>query len=280
MWLCLLLAGGAVVLAFFGAEVSGALMGCTPLQHETLVVTMLDARYHIGEMAWIVTVICQAGTLVLAVGLAVSGIRAVRRKRYDSALIHIGCVCVMGGWLIGQHAVRATSEDRPVTGVMAMIDGDTMDTLWGGATLNEYLGKLPFTVRLEKFTVDFYHNGMPREYRSRITILEPGKAPPRTVDVRVNYPARVRGYHIYQMSWGESTDHYGRPVTYTVLQFIRDPGLYAVYTGFVILVMGVLWFAVRVFKGGADSPVCASPLRQDCLRHLMAYPHLTKGGPA
>ncbi|MCL2104432.1 MAG: cytochrome c biogenesis protein ResB [Kiritimatiellaeota bacterium] len=249
MWLCLLFAGGAVVLAFFGAEVSGALMGCTPHQRETLVVPMFNVTYHIGEMAWITTILCQRVTLVLAIGLVVSGIRAIRRTRYDSVLIHIGCACVMGGWLIGQHAVRTTSEDRPVTGAMALIDGDTMDTLWGGATLNEYLGKLPFTVHLDTFTVAFYKGGLPREYRSRITILEPGKAP-RTEDVLVNHPARAHGYHIYQMSWGESTDHYGRPVTYTVLQFIRDPGLYVVYTGFAALFLGTIWFAARVFKGG------------------------------
>ncbi|MCL1920069.1 MAG: cytochrome c biogenesis protein ResB [Kiritimatiellaeota bacterium] len=226
LWTCLLFAGGAVVLAFLGPEKSGALMG------------------QLG---------CQAVTFALAIGIAVSGVRAVLRKRFDSALMHLGCACVMAGWLMGQHAARTTSEAHPVTGSMAMIDGDRMDTLWTGRTLTEYVGKLPFTVRLEKFTVNFYEGGMPREYRSRIMILEPGKEP-RTEDVRVNHPAYVHGYHIYQMSWGESTDHYGRPVVYTVLQFIRDPGLPVVYAGFVVLLAGTLWFAARFFtrpKGGA-----------------------------
>jgi len=189
---------------------------------------------------------CLIATLVLAIGITVSGIRAVFRKRFDSALIHLGCACVMAGWLMGQYAIRTTSKERPITGAMAMIDGDRMNTLWTGRTLTEYAGKVPFTVCLEKFTVERYENGMPREYRSHITILEQGKEP-RVEHVRVNHPVYIHGYHIYQMSWGESTDHFGRPVTYTVLQFIRDPGLPVVYTGFVILVIGTLWFAARFF---------------------------------
>jgi hypothetical protein len=50
------------------------------------------------------------------------------------------------------------------------------------------------------------------------------------------------------MSWGQNNDEYGRPVTYTVLQLIRDPGLTAVYAGFVVLLAGILLFAGRVFR--------------------------------
>jgi len=83
-----------------------------------------------------------------------------------------------------------------------------------------------------------------------VTITEPGK-PPYVANVRVNHPAFVQGYHIYQLSWGQSADRLGRPVVYTVLQFIRDPGLPLVYAGFVALFAGVLLFAVRVFRAKA-----------------------------
>jgi len=222
-WLCLLLAAGSVALAFRGAEISGAFMGRVP---------------------------CLIATLVLAIGITVSGIRAIFRKRFDSALIHLGCACVMAGWLMGQYAIRTTCEERPITGAMAMIDGDKMNTLWTGRTLTEYAGKVPFTVHLDKFTVERYPDGPVREYRSRITIIEQGKKP-RVEDVRVNHPVYIHGYHIYQMSWGESYDNFGRPVTYTVLQFIRDPGVPVVYTGFVILVLGTFWFAARFFTRSA-----------------------------
>ena len=280
MWLCVLFAAGSVVLAFWGPEKSGAFMGQLP---------------------------CLIVTLVLAVGLAVSGVRAVYRKRYDSALIHIGCACTMAGWLIGQHAIRTTSIEHPVTGSMAMIDGDKMDVLWTGpnyqiplqrlislAAMRErlppsatewmaridremldfvleeesHVARLPFTVHLEKFTVERYDSDDPRylgpvrEYRSRITILEPGKEP-RVEDVRVNHPVRIRGYHIYQMSWNDGVDIYSRPALYTVLQFIRDPGLPVVYAGFVLIVIGTLWLMARFFARSdrrTESPVRAESI--------------------
>lgn len=123
--------------------------------------------------------------------------------------------------------------------------------------LDQYVGQLPFSVRLERFFVERYErnsddrhagrNAPVREYRSRVTITEPGQAP-YVVNIRVNEPAFVRGYHIYQMSWGHSTDQLGRPVVYTVLQFIRDPGLKLVYAGFTLLLAGILFYAWRIFR--------------------------------
>lgn len=163
----------------------------------------------------------------------------------------------MAGWLMGRVAERTEVPDHPVIGSMALIDGDVSDKLWGGPYLTNFVGRLSFSVKLEKFFVDYYPSNasnveagrMPpvREYRSRVTITEPGHEP-YVANVRVNHPVKVQDYLIYQMSWGQSTDSYGRPVTYTVLQFIRDPGLSVVYAGFVVLLAGLLLFAVRVFR--------------------------------
>ncbi len=199
-------------------------------------------------------------TAVFACGLAVSGIRAVTRRHFDSALLHIGCACVLAGWLMGRIAERTSTPERPVIGSMALIDGDVSDKLWEGSTLNKFIGHIPFTVKLENFSVEYYDaNGqdrdegrMPpvREYRSQVTITEPGQAS-YAATVRVNHPVYVQGYNIYQMSWGQSKDVYGRPVTYTVLQFIRDPGLPVVYAGFAVLFAGILLFAARMLRGTA-----------------------------
>ena len=229
-WLCGVLSLGAVALAFPGPERSGALMS-----HPVML----------------------GVTTVLAAALLFNGVRAVTRRRFDSALLHLGCACVAAGWLAGQIAVRAATLEKPVIGSMAMVDGDVSDKLWEGANLDKLAGRVPFTVKLEKFFVEYYepnqhdHDAgrmpMVREYRSRVTITEAGKAP-YIENVRVNHPVRVGDYHIYQLSWGQSNDVYGRQVTYTVLQFIRDPGLPAVYAGFVALFAGIFLFAVRVFR--------------------------------
>ena len=230
VWLCGVLSVGSVGLAFLGSEQAGGVMSQPPFL---------------------------AATAVFAVMLGVSGLRALGHRRFDSALVHLGCACVMAGWLVGRVAERAGSPEHPVTGAMAMIDGDESDKLWEGAYLTNFVGRVPFSVRLEHFFVERYERNDSdvdagreapvREYRSRITVTEPGRSP-YVVNVRVNHPVRIRDYSIYQMSWGQSTDLSGRPVTYTVLQFIRDPGLSVVYAGFVVLFAGLLLFAVRVFR--------------------------------
>ncbi len=229
---CGALACVSVGLAFFGAETAGAWMARPPLLF---------------------------ATAVLACALAVCGVRAAGKRRFDSALVHLGCACVMAGWLAGRIVEREATPEHPVTGSMALADGDASDKLWDGAYLTNYVGRLPFSVKLEHFFIERYdrndldldagREAPVREYRSRITVTESGRSP-YVVNVRVNHPVGVGDYLIYQMSWGQSTDIYGRPVTYTVLQFIRDPGLPVVYTGFAVLFAGLLLFAVRVFRTG------------------------------
>jgi hypothetical protein len=205
-------------------------------------------------------------TAALAAVVLFSGLRAASRRRFDSALMHVGCACVMAGWLTGQVAARTATPGKPMVGAMAMVAGDASDKLWDGANLDKFVGKVPFTVKLEQFFVERYERNAHdrdrgsdapvREYRSRVTVTEPGK-PPYVANVRVNHPVRVGAYQIYQMSWGQSRDVYGRPVTYTVLQFIRDPGLYAVYAGFVALFAGILLFCARVFRTQSEGAAAA-----------------------
>jgi cytochrome c biogenesis protein len=62
--------------------------------------------------------------------------------------------------------------------------------------------QLPFEVRCEDFDVSFYDNGAPKEFRSRLLIIEDG----RTVvekDIIVNDPLRYRGINFFQSSYGK-----------------------------------------------------------------------------
>jgi cytochrome c biogenesis protein ResB len=228
VWLCGAMAVGSVALAFLGPERSGDLMS-----RPTLL----------------------AYTVLLACGLAVSGARAATRRRFDSALLHIGCACVLAGWLAGRIAVRSSSPDKPASGYMALADGFVSSELSDG---RQAIGEVPFSVRLMKFTIEHYEPSPAdrdagrtppvKEYCSLVLITEPGQKP-YAKKIRVNHPAYVRGYAIYQNSYRETVDDYNRPVLVTTLQFIRDPGVSAVYAGFVVLLAGVLLFAARVSRG-------------------------------
>lgn len=59
---------------------------------------------------------------------------------------------------------------------------------------------LGFTVRCQAFAIDFYDNGMVREYRSTLTILENEKEV-LTTDIIVNSPLEYKGITFYQSSY-------------------------------------------------------------------------------
>lgn len=217
---CLAGAALSAALAFLGSERAGNAM---------------------GHPAVSVLLALSAGILLFCAA------RAAARKRPASFFLHAGCVLILAGWLWGRIAAARAARPggRPLSGAMALIDGDESDLLCGGDRLTVPLGKTPFTVRLERFLIDYYPDDTVREYRSRVTIAEPGRAP-YVRNIRVNHPVRAGGYDIYQMSWGRTRDAWGRPRNYTVLEFIRDPGLPLVYAGYAVLFAGVLLFAFRV----------------------------------
>jgi cytochrome c biogenesis protein len=62
--------------------------------------------------------------------------------------------------------------------------------------------KLGFQIRCDKFTVESYPNGTPKEYRSDLTFFVGGK-PVQKGSLRVNHPIRFRGVTIYQSSFGK-----------------------------------------------------------------------------
>jgi len=60
---------------------------------------------------------------------------------------------------------------------------------------------LGFAIRCDDFSVSFYDNGAPREYRSRLTLLNNGAAVMQK-DILVNDPLRFEGINIFQSSYG------------------------------------------------------------------------------
>ena len=62
--------------------------------------------------------------------------------------------------------------------------------------------ELGFTIRCDDFNVSFYDSGLPKEYRSTVTLIENQK-PILTRDIIMNKPLRYRGINIFQHSWGK-----------------------------------------------------------------------------
>jgi len=87
-------------------------------------------------------------------------------------------------------------------------------TIVEGARINSFEGRngqrmpLGFDVLCEKFTVEFYSTGAPKEFRSILTIMENGKPVPgySQVKVIVNEPLTYKGITFYQSSYGQSNE--------------------------------------------------------------------------
>jgi cytochrome c biogenesis protein len=62
--------------------------------------------------------------------------------------------------------------------------------------------KLGFEVRCDKFTVKFYDNGAPKEFRSELTFSVNGKEMERK-NLLVNHPIKFKGMTFYQSNYGE-----------------------------------------------------------------------------
>ncbi len=81
-----------------------------------------------------------------------------------------------------------------------------------------------------------------RDYLSTVSVLETGR-PVLTKKIEVNDPLEYRGYAFYQ------SDYRPEDPTFSGFQVVRDPGLWIVYLGFFVNVLGVFFalFSPRVF---------------------------------
>lgn len=75
------------------------------------------------------------------------------------------------------------------------MEGDTVDTV--NLRKNKQPIQLDFSIRCEKFTVDFYDNGTPKQFRSDLSFLAGGKVL-ENGSLLVNHPITFKGITFYQ----------------------------------------------------------------------------------
>jgi len=91
-------------------------------------------------------------------------------------------------------------------GFVNIPEGQSVDTVMSRQETEIALG---FAVRCEKFSVAYYPNGSPREFKSILTVLENGRpvAGYNRVPVIVNDPLTYKGITFYQSSYGNLGEH-------------------------------------------------------------------------
>jgi cytochrome c biogenesis protein len=118
-----------------------------------------------------------------------------RSHKWGYILVHSAILVILiGGWVGAQYGFRGT---------MSVVENGTDNTIrFLKGTKTEQL-KMPFDIRCDDFFIDFYPTGMPKEFRSTLSILEDGKVVVDHKDIIVNEPLFYKGVRIYQASFGD-----------------------------------------------------------------------------
>jgi cytochrome c biogenesis protein len=117
-------------------------------------------------------------------------------------VVHLSILVIFVGAIIGSLA--------GYKGFVTIVEGTRINTVDGR---NGQPIPLGFEVLCEKFSVDFYKSGAPKEFRSILTVLENGRPVPGFTQVKVivNDPLTYKGITFYQSSYGqanEGSEHY------------------------------------------------------------------------
>jgi cytochrome c biogenesis protein len=115
-----------------------------------------------------------------------------RWTRLGVYVVHTSVVLLLIGSLIGSLF--------GFEGYVNIAEGEAVGTIQLRNTNKPF--PLGFEIRCDDFNVSFYRSGMPKEFRSSLTIIEQGQ-PVIKKDIIVNDPLRYRGINMFQSSYGE-----------------------------------------------------------------------------
>lgn len=115
-----------------------------------------------------------------------------RFSRLGVYLVHLSLLIIFLGTIIGSL--------YGFKGFLELREGESQDRI--SIKGPESIKRLNFSVRLDKFTMAYYPNGMPKEYRSDLSVWEEGREKEKA-EVRVNDPFTYKGITFYQSSWDQ-----------------------------------------------------------------------------
>ena len=110
-------------------------------------------------------------------------------------VVHLSILVLIAGVIIGSLF--------GIEGYVNIGEGQTVnkiDLRDKGQTL-----PLPFAVRCDRFTIEFYDNGAPKTYRSDLTFLKNDQVAAQG-QVLVNHPLSIEGLRFYQSSYGLTSE--------------------------------------------------------------------------
>ncbi len=117
-----------------------------------------------------------------------------RYSHFGVYLVHLSVLLILVGALIGSFFGFEAYVNIP--------EGEKVDTVF----LRRGMLPMPldFQVRCDRFFVEFYDGGMPKEYRSDLAFLVDGKEVSKQ-SALVNHPVAFQGVTFYQSSYGTAS---------------------------------------------------------------------------
>lgn len=115
-----------------------------------------------------------------------------RFSRLGVYLVHLSLLIIFLGTVIGSL--------YGFQGFLELKEGESRDRI--SIKGPQSVKRLGFSVQLDKFTMAYYPNGMPKEYRSDLSVWEQGQEKEKAV-IRVNDPFTYKGITFYQSSWDQ-----------------------------------------------------------------------------
>ncbi len=116
-----------------------------------------------------------------------------RIARFGPYVTHISLIIIFVGVLIGSFFGFES--------YLNLVPGESSDVVRTLRT-NEKI-TLPFTIKCNHFNVEFYNSGIPKAYKSDLSILSGNTLVARKV-IDVNKPLTYKGITIYQASYGQA----------------------------------------------------------------------------
>jgi len=121
--------------------------------------------------------------------------------RFGVYIVHTSILIILFGAIIGSPRLANTVLKNPeyaFKGSIMIPESQQTDMIYSFMT-----GKpipLGFTVRCDFFNIEYYANGMPKEYLSRLSVLEDDKVVMQK-EIEVNEPLIYKGITFYQSSY-------------------------------------------------------------------------------
>ncbi len=115
-------------------------------------------------------------------------------SRYGVYLIHGSILVILAGSLIGLlfgYRGHMTLQKGEIKEKFAVRGSPSKDVSLG------------FSLKCKDFQVSFYESGQPKDYTSRVEVLENGNVVMER-DIKVNSPLSYKGINVYQASYGAS----------------------------------------------------------------------------